>query len=142
MIEWYKKVVFENYVNFQGRARRAEYWNFTLCNFLITLVLYIPIFLSIGTNPTEAPGAMFWIFYGLLMIYSLAVLLPSLGVAVRRLHDVGKSGWFLLLGLIPIVGGIILLVFMVTDSQPHENQWGKNPKNDFNELNDLGRTTY
>lgn len=113
-MEWYLKVL-KNYVGFEGRARRTEYWMFVLFNFLISFVLslleYIaqmPPFLSI--------------------LYSLFILLPSLAVFVRRLHDTGRSGWYILLGLIPIVGGIILLVFALQDSEQSENQYGPNPK--------------
>src|SRR5690606_34692655 len=92
MIDWYKKVVFENYANFSGRARRSEYWYFTLFNFLITLVLYIPMIAMGGfTEYNSEPSAICWLFYGLLMLYSLAVIIPSLAVAVRRLHDIGKK---------------------------------------------------
>lgn len=114
IIEYYKKY-WANYVNFKGRARRSEYWYPVLCNFVISLVL--------------ALLAQLVSFLGILGgIFSLAVVLPSLGVAVRRLHDVGKSGWWLLIGLVPLVGGILLLVWACTDSNPGENQYGPNPK--------------
>lgn len=142
MIEWYKKVVFENYANFSGRARRSEYWYFALCNFIITMLLYIPLIASIGISGNGEPGTMFWLFYALIIIYALAVFIPTLAVSVRRLHDIGKSGWTYLLGLIPLVGPIILIVFFATEGQPNENQWGKNPKSNFDEINDLGKTTY
>ncbi|SFA69755.1 MULTISPECIES: DUF805 domain-containing protein [unclassified Bacillus (in: firmicutes)] len=113
-MEWYLKVL-KNYVVFHGRARRKEYWMFVLVNVIISIILSsieavadLPKFLS--------------------TLYSLAVLLPSLAVGVRRLHDIGKSGWWLLLSLIPIIGGIILLVFMCQDSQESDNQYGANPK--------------
>ncbi|MDX2079872.1 MAG: DUF805 domain-containing protein [Terrimicrobiaceae bacterium] len=105
----------KNYVNVQGRARRKAYWMFVLFNFLITIVANI-IDGVLGTG-------------GLLSgIYLLAVLLPSIALAVRRLHDIGKSGWWLLIGLVPLVGAIVLLVFAVLDSQPGENAYGPNPK--------------
>lgn len=114
MMAYYKKY-WENYVQFQGRARRSEYWYPVLCNFIVALVL--------------AVLAKLVPFLGILSgLFSLAALLPSLGVAIRRLHDVGKSGWWLLIGLVPLVGGIVLLVWACTDSNPGENAYGPNPK--------------
>lgn len=113
-MEWYLKVL-TNYVGFQGRARRKEYWMFVLFNIIISIVLGI-IEAVIGTNQV------------LSFIYSLAILLPSLAVSFRRLHDTGKSGWWLLIGLIPLIGSIILLVFFCTDSDANDNQYGPNPK--------------
>ncbi|WP_424767616.1 DUF805 domain-containing protein [Paenibacillus sp. sgz302251] len=112
-MEWYLKVL-KNYVGFQGRARRKEYWMFVLFSFIISLVLTI----------VEAVTGMPAVLTGL---YSLAILLPSLAVSVRRLHDTGRSGWWLLISLIPLVGGIILLVFMCLDSEEN-NKYGPNPK--------------
>ncbi|WKW46399.1 DUF805 domain-containing protein [Myroides sp. JBRI-B21084] len=128
MIEWYKKVVFENYANFNGRARRAEYWNFVLCNFLIAMVFYLPIIFSILTISQGELSPLFYIFYGLFIVYNLVVLIPTLAVAVRRLHDIGKSGWFYFVGLIPIVGSIILLVWLFTDGERGSNLYGDDPK--------------
>lgn len=141
MFEWYKKVVFENYANFSGRARRSEYWYFVLCNFLITLVLYIPLILSISTLENNGePSLIFYVFTGLLCLYTFGIFIPNLAVIVRRLHDVGKSGWYYFISLIPFVGPIILLIYMIKEGQPHENQWGKDPKGFENEINELGRT--
>lgn len=114
IIEYYKKY-WQNYVKFDGRARRSEYWYPVLCNFIVALVLGV----------LARVVSILAILSG---IFSLAVLLPSLGVAIRRLHDVGKSGWWLLIGLVPLVGGIVLLVWACTDSNPGENQYGPNPK--------------
>ncbi|MNW25470.1 Inner membrane protein YhaI [compost metagenome] len=113
-MQWYLKVL-KNYVGFSGRARRTEYWMFTLFNVIASLIL---TFLGnlIGVE-TLLSG-----------IYSLAVLLPALAVTVRRLHDIGKSGWWILLSLIPIVGSIIVLVFTCLDSESTDNQYGPNPK--------------
>ncbi|MBO4265736.1 MAG: DUF805 domain-containing protein [Lachnospiraceae bacterium] len=109
------KSVFTQYVGFSGRARRSEYWYWTLCNCIISGVLS-----GLARN-----GGFFTV---LSVIWSLAVLLPGLAVCVRRLHDIGKSGWWLLLALIPVVGAIILIVFFVKDSEPGENAYGPNPK--------------
>jgi len=116
-MEWYLKVL-KNYVGFSGRARRKEYWMFYLFNAIAMIVVAI-IDNIIGT---------YSLLYGL---YSLAVLLPSLAVAFRRLHDIGRSGAWILIGLIPLIGAIILLVFACTDSQPDDNQYGPNPKATF-----------
>lgn len=105
---------FKNYVNFKGRARRKEYWMFVLFNFIVAIVLSI-IDSLIGITILST-------------IYSLAVIIPSLALCFRRLHDIGKSGAWILLGLIPLVGEIILIVFFCTDSQAGENQYGPNPK--------------
>ena len=112
--EWYLKVL-RQYTDFSGRARRREYWMFVLANFIIAFVLGI-IDTIIGWGQ---------ILSG---IYSVAVLLPSLAVAVRRLHDIGKSGWWLFLCLIPLIGGIWVIVLMCKDSQYEANQWGAIPK--------------
>lgn len=112
-MEWYLKVL-KNYVGFEGRARRKEYWMFVLFNVIASVVLTIL-------------GSIIGIKTVLSGIYSLAVLLPSLAVVIRRLHDTGRSGWMILLSLIPLVGSIILLVFMCQDSQD-DNKYGPNPK--------------
>ena len=114
----YYKLALQNYATFTGRSRRSEYWYFFLGNFLIAAVL-MGLFVA-----TES-----MIFYAVYMLYALAVFIPSLAVAVRRLHDTDKSGWFLLIGLIPLVGGIILLVFMATEGTRGPNKYGPDPKN-------------
>lgn len=119
-MEWYLKVL-RNYAVFQGRAQRKEYWMFYLFNVLIVFVLAL-FDAMIGTaDPTTGWG----LFSGL---YSLAVLVPAIAVSIRRLHDTGRSGWWLLVGFIPVIGFLVLLVFMVLDSEPGENQYGPNPK--------------
>ncbi|OPL14085.1 MAG: hypothetical protein AVO34_06205 [Firmicutes bacterium ML8_F2] len=118
-MHWYLDVL-KKYFVFQGRAHRTEYWMFTLFSVLVYIALMI-IEGILGMGSETGLGL-------LSTLYSLAVLLPSLGVAVRRLHDTNRSGWWLLIGLVPIVGGIVLLVFMVMDSQPGSNQYGLNPK--------------
>ncbi len=124
-MNWYLKVL-KQYADFNGRARRSEYWMFTLINVLIIGVLYVLMFMS-GSDG----GAMAMVAMGLVAIYSLAILVPSVAVAVRRLHDVGKSGWMLLVGLIPFIGSIWLLVLYCTDSQPGDNEYGPNPKEEL-----------
>ena len=120
-MEWYLKVVRDNYANFNGRARRKEFWMFVLFNSIFGIAAMIL------DNVTGL--AMGNLGYGAIyIIYGLAVFIPGLAVAVRRLHDVGKSGWMYLICLIPLVGGIWLLVLWTTDSIPGENKWGPNPK--------------
>ena len=119
-MSWYLEVL-KKYAVFSGRARRKEYWYFFLFNFLITIVLLIIDGMT-GTLTAEAG-------IGLLGgIYALAVLIPALAVSVRRLHDTDRSGWWLLIMLIPLIGVIVILVFTVQDSKPGENQYGSNPK--------------
>ncbi|WP_370098671.1 DUF805 domain-containing protein [Streptacidiphilus sp. MAP12-20] len=111
-MNWYLAVI-KNYVGFSGRARRQEFWMYALINFVIAAVLY-GIGAAIGTQ----------IIYG---IYGLAVLLPGLAVAIRRLHDTGRSGWWLLIAL-TCVGVIALIVFYATEGEAAENKYGPNPK--------------
>lgn len=119
-MSWYLEVL-KKYAEFSGRARRKEYWYFVLFNLLISLVLGF-IDGVIGTFSAE-------VGLGLLGgLYTLAVLLPSLGVSVRRLHDTNHSGWWLFIALIPFIGAIILVIFMARDSDSGDNQYGPNPK--------------
>lgn len=113
-MNWYLEVL-KKYAVFTGRARRTEYWMFVLFNFIVAVVLGI-IDRVIGTG-------------GLLgAVYGLAVLLPGIGVAIRRLHDTGRTGWWLLIGFVPLIGLIVLIVFMVMDSKPGDNEYGAYPK--------------
>lgn len=121
-MQWYLKVL-RQYADFGGRARRTEFWMFTLFNTIFSIVLLV-IDSAAGLTFGEPPSQ----FGVLRTIYSLAVLVPTIAVAVRRLHDTDHSGWWVLIGLIPIVGWIILLVWYCTDGRPEPNQWGPNPK--------------
>lgn len=119
-MNWYLRA-FENYVNFSGRARRKEYWFFTLFSFIFAIAaIIIDNVLGLAS---EALG--YGPVYGL---YVLATFLPSLSLSVRRLHDTGRSGWYLLLAFIPCIGGIILLVFALTEGDAHPNNYGPDPK--------------
>ena len=117
-MNWYLKVL-KQYAVFRGRARRKEYWMFVLINFIIGVVLG----LISPTSGDPANGQSL-----LLSIYTLAMLLPSIAVGVRRLHDIGRTGWWMLISLIPLIGVLVLIVFFVQDSEPKENQYGPNPK--------------
>jgi len=119
-MNWYLAVL-KNYAGFSGRARRKEYWMFVLFNIIFTLIA-MGLDNILGTTAGMLPYGVFY------FIYMLAVFIPGLAVGVRRLHDVGKSGWMLLIAIIPIIGPIWLLVLMVSDSKPGENRHGLNPK--------------
>ena len=119
-MNWYLKCL-KQYADFSGRARRTEYWMFVLFNMIIAFVLG---FLD-GILGWIEPGIGLGVLGG---IYSLAVLIPGLAVTVRRLHDIGKSGWNYFIILIPIVGAIILLVWLCREGESRNNDWGQNPK--------------
>ncbi len=108
----------KKYAVFSGRARRSEYWYFVLFYLLIYIAL------TVADNVMNK-GASFGMLAG---IFSLAMLIPSISVGVRRLHDTDRSGWWLLIGLVPVVGAIALIAFAVQDSQPNENRFGLSPK--------------
>ena len=122
-MEWFKKVVFHNYANFKGRARRKEYWMFYLFYTLFIVLATIADVVVFDVN-VEDPEA----FYPLQSIFILAMLTPIISVGARSLHDVGKSGWLQLIALIPFIGAIVLLVFVCKDSDPLENKYGTSPK--------------
>jgi len=112
-MNWYLSVL-KKYVTFSGRARRTEYWMFTLFNIIFSIVAgVLDVVLGLG-------------FINLL--YTLAVLLPAIAVGVRRLHDTDRSGWWMLIGLIPLIGAIVLLVFFCLEGEKQENRFGADPK--------------
>lgn len=119
-MNWYLKVL-RNYFGFSGRARRKEYWMFVLINILIAIALAV-VDNVIGTIDAETG-------LGLLNgIYSLLVLIPGIAVSVRRLHDRDKSGWWMLLVLIPLIGSIVLIVWFAIDGDTGPNRFGPDPK--------------
>lgn len=123
-MNWYLKVL-KQYADFSGRARRKEFWMFVLFNFIFSIIaMFLDKVLGTTLNIYEQSVDYGWIY----LIYGLLVLIPFIAVSVRRLHDIGKSGWAYLIGLIPIVGAIILLVWFCKDSEISENKWGPNPK--------------
>lgn len=115
----YYSICLSKFADFSGRARRREYWTFALVNCLIAMLLLI-LGLAFGED-SPASNIMVTIFY-------LIMLVPNLSVSVRRLHDIGKSGWWLFIGFIPLIGSLLLLVWSLMDSEPGENQYGENPK--------------
>lgn len=114
-MSWFIKVL-KDYAVFSGRAHRTEYWMFTLFYIIIYIVLAAAEVFIVQTPFIAAT------------VFSLAVLLPYLGVTIRRLHDTNRSGWWILIALVPAIGAIVLLVFMVLDSEAGENRFGPNPK--------------
>ena len=120
-MNWYLDVLKNKYAMFNGRARRKEYWFFVLFNILASIALGIVDGITGTFNDEMGVGLLGGIYW-------LAVLIPAIAVAVRRLHDTGRTGWWLLLCLIPVIGGLVLLIFMVFDSEPGDNQYGPNPK--------------
>jgi uncharacterized membrane protein YhaH (DUF805 family) len=115
-MKYYVERVFNKYAEFTGRARRAEYWYFYLFNLICTIIINI-IAKIIGDHHTIL-NTILW----------LITIVPSLAVAVRRLHDTNKSGWWMLIILIPIIGWIWIIVLLATDSTPGANKYGPNPK--------------
>ena len=115
-VKWFIKVITQHYADFSGRARRKEYWMYTLFYLIFS---FVAAFLDvILTTSFITP------------LYIIAFLVPNLGVAVRRLHDTGRSGWWLLVGLVPVLS-IVILVFYLQNSSPGENQYGPNPKEEL-----------
>jgi uncharacterized membrane protein YhaH (DUF805 family) len=110
----------QKYATFSGRSRRREYWFFVLFYVIIFVALDFVDDL-IGLRNARGVGILSGLF-------ALAMLIPSLAVAVRRLHDIGRTGWWLLIGIVPLIGPIVLLVFALLDSQPGANDYGPNPK--------------
>lgn len=137
--------MFKNFANFRGRSRRSEYWMAYLANNLLMFIVSI-VFAAVCMDEFESIartidykiafdlpisfsdfGAI-GVFFVLVLVYGLILIIPSLSLLVRRLHDTGKSGWFILLSLVPMVGSIVIFVFTVLDSTPGPNKYGPNPK--------------
>ncbi|WP_394790072.1 DUF805 domain-containing protein [Rhodoferax sp.] len=122
-MDWFVDAL-KKYAVFSGRAQRSEYWYFFLFYFLLYIGAAIIDGLAGSFNRHSGMGVV-------TSIYAIAMLLPSLSVGVRRLHDIDRRGWWLLIAVIPVVGAIVLLVFAVKDSQPGTNRFGPNPKEAF-----------
>ena len=110
LIDNYKDIITKKYFCFTGRAGRKEFWMFFLANFIVNFILGF------------IPGKAGMIVQG---VYSLLILLPFLGLIARRLHDTGRSGWMMLLGLIPFVGAIIVIILCALEGQKEANQFGE-----------------
>ncbi len=124
MIDWWKKVVFNNYANFKGRARRSEYWFFVLGNFCLIIPFYAVTFFGVLNHNSLLSFGGGLVYLGV----ALLTFIPSLAVIVRRLHDINKSGWNYFWGLIPLVGAILLLVWLFTEGNRFDNNYGPDPK--------------
>ena len=122
-MEWYT-MVWQKYAQFEGRSRRKEYWMFALINALVYVAVYGAALVALVSGQKSAGIALIAICIG----YALAGLIPGLAVSVRRLHDTNKSGWWLLISLVPMVGGIVLLVLMAIEGDPGPNLYGPSPK--------------
>ena len=125
MLEYYKNVLKNNYANFDGRARRSEFWYYNLMNMIIIIGLEILVVALVAATQSAIIGGIIGI---VILLYVLGTFIPSIAVMVRRLHDVGKSGWWYFIALVPIVGSIWLIVLLFTDSQEGSNEYGTNHK--------------
>lgn len=122
-MEWFLKVVKEHYADFNGRARRKEFWMFFLFMYIGIIAVYV-----VGIILALIADFLGAIFMGVAGLAMLALIVPYLAVAVRRLHDTGKSGWMFLVSFIPVIGGIWLLIMLATEGQVGDNQYGPDPK--------------
>lgn len=134
IFDWWKKVVFDNYANFSGRARRKEYFSFHLVNFIFILPLYVLILFATLTQN----GDFLFIPIAFLVLAGLGLLIPAFAVLVRRLHDTNRSGWNFLMGIIPLVGGFIMLYYYFSDGTVGRNNYGSDPKRPHNEISEIG----
>ena len=119
------------YADFQGRSRRKEYWMFFLLMMIIYSAFMAPLMLGgLATSMAgqQAPGPLFFVGMGLFVLFALAVFIPSIAVQVRRFHDQDRSGWMVLIALIPYIGGIVVLVFMCLEGTRGPNRFGSDPK--------------
>lgn len=119
-MNWFTTAL-KKYAVFSGRSRRREYWYFVL----FYLIIYIVLAVIDNATGSIDPQTRIGLFTG---IFSLAMLIPSLSVTVRRLHDTDRTGWWILITLIPLIGAIVLLVFLLQDSNAEANRFGANPK--------------
>ena len=127
-IDSVKSVMMNNYANFNGRASRSEFWWFALATSIAGFCfgLVDGVILVVMDAPLDS---ILWTLSPITTLFQLAIFIPSLSVAVRRFHDLGKSGWFWFILLIPCVGIILYIVWMATDGEPHDNMYGPVPTN-------------
>jgi uncharacterized membrane protein YhaH (DUF805 family) len=119
-------MAWKRYSEFSGRSRRCEYWMFMLIHTVIYLALFLAVEVEASSTMAHVPALTAPLFF-LCFIYALAAIIPGLAVSVRRLHDIGKTGWWMLLAFVPVLG-LLLLVLFAFDSEPGGNQYGPNPK--------------
>lgn len=135
MLDWMLKP-YRRYADFSGRSQRKEYWMFALFTTIVALLLVAIMFAGMPAvdeygTPGD-PSMMFYVGIGLLILFGVGSIVPSIAVQVRRFHDQDKSGWFVLLGFIPYVGGLIVFVFMCLDGTSGSNRFGDDPKDPTN----------
>jgi uncharacterized membrane protein YhaH (DUF805 family) len=114
-LQYFINPIKNHYFDFDGRTRRRDYWLFILFYFIVSVIANIIDAVILGVPVLS-------------LLLALALFLPSLGIAVRRLHDIGKSGWWVLINLVPLIGGIWFIILAATDSTPGSNAYGPNPK--------------
>ena len=125
---------YRRYAEFSGRSQRKEYWMFVLFQIIVAMVPYLfiiagaPRFDQATGQPGGSPGALFYLAVLFLLGFGLVTIIPGLAVQVRRLHDTDRSGWWWWIQFVPLVGSIILLVFMCLDGTPGPNRFGPDPK--------------
>ena len=129
-MEWYLKVMRDNYANFKGRARRKEYWMYTLI-FTVLLIALMTILFSVlsfsdETGIETGPGVYLTLI--LVIVFLFAHFIPTIALTVRRLHDTGKSGWWYLIVLVPYLGNFVIFIFTLIDGDRGDNKYGSNPK--------------
>ena len=129
-MEWYLKVMRDNYANFKGRARRKEYWMYTLI-FTVLLIALMTIMFSVlsfsdETGIETGPGV--YLTVSLVIVFLFAHFIPTIALTVRRLHDTGKSGWWYLIVLVPYLGNFVIFIFTLIDGDRGDNKYGSNPK--------------
>ncbi|TEA27922.1 DUF805 domain-containing protein [Candidatus Schmidhempelia bombi] len=127
-MNWFIECITKNYANFSGRARRKEYWMYTLFYLLFMSILVIASLVICTMKEMDSIATQHVVIFIVICAY-LALFIPTLAVLVRRLHDINKSGWWSLISFVPYVGFIISIIFPLLDSTPGRNQYGENPKN-------------
>ena len=133
-MEW-MLMPYRRYADFSGRSQRKEYWMFVLFSLLVTMVCMAVMFaggMSLDESGQAAPGILFWLGLVVLVIFAVGSIIPSIAVQVRRFHDQDKSGWMVLIGFIPYVGGLIVFIFMCLEGTRGPNRFGADPKNPTN----------
>jgi len=131
IVSWYIGILTQKYADFNGRARRKEFWYFVLCNLAISFALIILSCIPI----------LGWLFRVVSSLMGLALFIPNLAIGIRRLHDTDRSGWWILLALIPLVGAIILIVWAAMEGTVGDNQYGPDPKADERGTGNTGTGT-
>ena len=128
MKKYYLNIITKQFSDFKGRARRKEYWMYSLFQGVIGFSLYLISFIFFTNILDYSNEKGLYSSLLLFVIFLMLHIIPNIAITVRRLHDTGKSGWWYFLSLIPYIGPFILFILLVLDSSEEENQWGVNPK--------------